>query len=181
MTRIGYVHFSAEAPDEEAQISRLEASVHEIVKSEVEAGSSRTRQAELGALIHRFHAGDELVVLDLDHLGRSARDVLSIIHKLEAQNATLCVLEPEITTAGAAGEVMLTVLKMIAELEHKTIKDRQRAGIEAGKAAGSYKGRLKSVDDDEIRRRVAAGESKAAIARAMNISRMTIYRAIDAT
>ncbi|WP_431093610.1 helix-turn-helix domain-containing protein [Sinorhizobium meliloti] len=41
-----------------------------------------------------------------------------------------------------------------------------------------YKGRKKNVDDDEIRRRIAAGTSKAAVARDLKVSRMTVYRAL---
>nr|WP_254058064.1 helix-turn-helix domain-containing protein [Komagataeibacter saccharivorans] len=43
----------------------------------------------------------------------------------------------------------------------------------------TYKGRKKNVDDDEIRRRIAAGESKAGVARELKISRMTVYRALE--
>jgi DNA invertase Pin-like site-specific DNA recombinase len=40
-------------------------------------------------------------------------------------------------------------------------------------------GRKKNVDDAEIRKRVAAGASKAAVARDLRVSRMTIYRALE--
>lgn len=56
--------------------------------------------------------------------------------------------------------------------------DRRRAGIEAAKAEGVYKGRKKGVDDDEIRRRVAAGASKAELARELKGFQATIYRAL---
>ncbi|MGQ7480650.1 helix-turn-helix domain-containing protein, partial [Streptococcus suis] len=64
-------------------------------------------------------------------------------------------------------------------MELKFIKDRQRAGIEAAKADGIYTGRKKNVDDAEIRRRITAGATKAAVARELNISRMTVYRALE--
>src|SRR3546814_986106 len=71
------------------------------------------------------------------------------------------------------------LLGMVADMELKFIKDRQRAGIEAARAEGVYKGRKKNVDDDEIRRRLAAGASKARVARDLKVSRMTVYRALD--
>jgi DNA invertase Pin-like site-specific DNA recombinase len=43
-------------------------------------------------------------------------------------------------------------------MELTFIKDRQRAGIEAARAEGVYKGRKKNIDDDEIRRRITAGD-----------------------
>lgn len=61
----------------------------------------------------------------------------------------------------------------------KFIKDRQRAGINAANAEGVYKGRKKTIDDAVIRRRFAAGAIKAAFARELNVSRMTVYRALE--
>lgn len=89
--------------------------------------------------------GDELVVHRLDRLGRSARDVLNLVHELDAGGASLRVLEPEVTTAGSMGRMVITVLGMVADMELKFIRDRQRAGIEAAKDKGVYKGRRKSV------------------------------------
>jgi len=77
------------------------------------------------------------------------------------------------------GQMVVTILGMVADLELKFIKDRQRAGIDAAKAEGVYKGRKKNVDDAEIRRRIAAGTTKAQVARDLNVSRMTVYRALE--
>lgn len=77
------------------------------------------------------------------------------------------------------GRMVITILGMVADMELKFIKDRQRAGIDAAKAEGVYKGRKKIIDDAEIRRRIAAGATKAAVARELNVSRMTIYRALE--
>lgn len=43
----------------------------------------------------RPRAGDELVVLRLDRLGRSTRDVLNLVHELKERGASLRVPEPE--------------------------------------------------------------------------------------
>jgi len=65
-------------------------------------------------------------------------------------------------------------------MELTFIRDRQRAGIEAAKGKGVYRGRQKRIDDAEIRRRAAEGTSKAQIARDLGVSRMTVYRALEA-
>ena len=46
-----------------------------------------------------------------------------------------------IETDGPMGRMVLTVLGMVAEMELSFIRDRQRAGIDAAKAKGIYKGR----------------------------------------
>lgn len=179
MTRIGYVRVGQYDDDLDLQTARLKAFACSAIHSEAEWKAKRATPNKLDRIIRSLELGDELVVLRLDCVGRSAREVIKLVRELAVRGAALHVLEPGITTAGSVGETVIAVLDMIAELELKVITERKRDGIEAGKIAGSYKGRLKSVDDDEIRKRVAAGESKASIARAMKISRMTIYRALQ--
>ena len=135
----------------------------------------------LTTVMEFLREGDELVVHRLDRLGRSTRNVLNLVHELDAKRASLRVLEPEFTTAGDMGRMVITVLGMVADMELKFIRDRQRAGIEAAKGKGVYKGRQKSVDDEEIRRLASKGTAKAQIARDLGVSRMTVYRALADT
>jgi DNA invertase Pin-like site-specific DNA recombinase len=178
MARVGYARVSITDQDLEIQIARLKAAGCDIVRAETFLSASHEGHGELETVMQFLRAGDELVVLRLDRLGRSARDVLNLVHDLDAKGATLRVLEPEVTTAGDTGRMVITVLGMVADMELRFMKDRQKAGIEVAKAQGVYKGRAKSVDDGEIRRRVASGASKTSIARDLNISRMTVYRAL---
>jgi DNA invertase Pin-like site-specific DNA recombinase len=103
------------------------------------------------------------------------------VHEPDAKGASLRVLEPEVTTAGDMGRMVITVLGMVADMELKFIRDRQRAGIEAAKDKGIYKGRQKRVDEDAIRRLASEGVPKARIARDLGVSRMTVYRALQST
>lgn len=104
--------------------------------------------------------------------------MLNLVHELDAKRASLRVLEPEVTTAGDKGRMVITVLGMVADMELKFIRDRQRAGIAAAKDKVVYKGRRKSVDEKEIRRLANEGVAKAQIARDLGVSRMTVYRAL---
>ena len=84
-----------------------------------------------------LHEGDELVVVKLDRLGRLTRDVLNLVHDLEARGAALTVLEPTFSTKDAAGPILVTVLGMVAGMERKFLRERQHAGIGAAKANAS--------------------------------------------
>ncbi|MCO6180776.1 recombinase family protein [Ciceribacter sp. RN22] len=179
MARIGYARVSTTDQDLVIQNERLKAAGCAIIRSETGSGASRKGRSELETIMQFLHAGDELVVLRLDRLGRSTRDVLNLVHELDEKGASLRILEPEVTTAGSMGRMVITILGMVADMELKFIKDRQRAGIDAAKADGIYTGRKKNVNDAEIRRRIAAGATKAAVARELNISRMTVYRALE--
>jgi DNA invertase Pin-like site-specific DNA recombinase len=91
-----------------------------------------------------------LIVVKLDRLGRNTRDVLNLVHEFEEKGASLGVLESAIDTGGPMGRVVLTVLGMVAEMELGFIRDRQRAGIDAAKAKGIYKGRPATFDRARI-------------------------------
>ena len=103
------------------------------------------------------------------------------MHELGAIGVSLRILEPEVTTAGDMGRMVITVLGMVADVELKFIRDRQRAGIEAAKGKGVYKGRRRRVDEAAIRRLASEGVPKARIARDLGMSRMTVYRALQST
>lgn len=48
------------------------------------------------------------------------------------------------------GNLMLTMLASVAELERKNIKARQMAGIQRAKAQGKALGRQKQIDDAKV-------------------------------
>lgn len=178
MARIGYARVSTADQDLEIQKERLAGAGCDIIRTEIGSGATRAGRTELETIMQFVSEGDELVVHRLDRLGRSTRDVLNLVHDLDEKRAALRVLEPDVSTAGDLGRLVVTILGMVADMELRFIRDRQRAGIEAAKKRQVYKGRKKAVDDAEIRRRIAGGQSKSAVARDLGVSRMTVYRAL---
>jgi len=70
-----------------------------------------------------------------------------------------------------------------AEFERALILERQREGIAMARWRGVYRGRMRSLPPEragELRRRAAAGEAKAALAREFGISRETLYQYLKA-
>src|SRR5262249_34856966 len=143
---IGYARVSTTDQKTDTQVSRLKAEGCKPIRVEKVSGGSREGRNELQGILDFIREGDILVVARLDRLGRSTRDVLNIVHELDQKGAALRVLEPAINTKGPMGKMVLTVLGMVAEMELGFIKERQRVGIEAAKAAGVYKGRPVSLD-----------------------------------
>ena len=179
MTLIGYARVSSASQDLDIQIGKLTDAGCEVIRSETVSGASRDGRSELNTVLEFLRNGDELVVHRLDRLGRSTRDVLNLVHEMDTKGASLRVLEPDITTQGEMGRMVITVLGMVADMELKFIKDRQRAGIDAAKGKGAYRGRRKTVDEAEIHTRIESGSTKAQVARDMGVSRMTVYRALQ--
>jgi DNA invertase Pin-like site-specific DNA recombinase len=178
MTRIGYARVSTLDQDNGNQVARLQKAKCKVIRTEKASGKSRAGRDELASIMEFIRAGDELVVVKLDRLGRSTRDVLNLVHELEGKGAALTVLEPAFSTKDATGSILVTVLGMVAEMERRFIRERQSVGIEAAKRRGVYRGRKKSVDDAAIRELARQGKGPSIIAAELRVSRMTVYRAL---
>ena len=176
MARIGYARVSTLDQDLDTQLAKLRAEGCEVIRSERVSGASRDGRAELAVVLQFLRPGDELVVTRLDRLGRDTRDVLNLIHECEQRGAFVTVLDPHVSTRGEMGHIVLTVLGMVAHMERRFIKERQREGIHKAKAHGVYKGGKRRINRDEVQAMQAAGQPPAAIAKALTCSRMQVYR-----
>ncbi|WP_439601858.1 recombinase family protein [Devosia sp.] len=179
MARIGYARVSTTDQDLTVQLERLAAEGCSVVRSEKVSGGSRDGRVELETILQFLRPGDELVVARLDRLGRSTRDVLNIIHEAEERRAFVTVLDPHVSTRGEMGHLVMTVLGMVAQMERRFIKERQRDGIERAKAEGAYKGGKARFDHALAVQLKGQGFGPSAIARRMGCSRMQVYRMLS--
>jgi DNA invertase Pin-like site-specific DNA recombinase len=175
---IGYARVSSLSQDTATQQAKLTAAGCTIMRTEKASGASRNGRDELASIMEFIRPGDSLVVVKLDRLGRSTRDVLNLVHELEQKGASLRVLEPAIDTGGPMGKMVLTVLGMVAEMELAFIKDRQRTGIEAAKANGVYRGRPPSFDHYRILAMRKEGRGATEIARVIGCKRGLVYKVL---
>ena len=179
MARIGYARVSTLDQDLDVQLAKLKAEGCAVIRSEKVSGGSREGRPELVTVLEFLRPGDELVVTRLDRLGRDTRDVLNLIHEAEQRGASVTVLDPRISTNGPMGSIVLTVLGMVAQMERRFIKERQREGIARAKSEGVYTGGKRRLDRDRIRALHATGNGPAAIAREVGCSRMQVYRVLQ--
>jgi DNA invertase Pin-like site-specific DNA recombinase len=177
---IGYARVSTTGQDTAPQEARLKAAGCTLIRTETVSGGSRNGRSELASILEFIRSGDVLIVVKLDRLGRNTRDVLNLVHELEQKGASLRVLEPAIDTGGPTGRMVLTVLGMVAEMELGFIRDRQRAGIDAAKAKGIYKGRPVTFDRARIVALRKEGMGATEIANAVGCKRGNVYKALKA-
>jgi DNA invertase Pin-like site-specific DNA recombinase len=177
---IGYARVSSNDQDTAIQSTALEAAGCSVVRVEKASGKTREGRDELASILEFVRPGDTLVVHKLDRLGRNTRDVLNLVHELDERGACLRVLEPAIDTCGPMGRMVLTVLGMVAEMELGFIKERQRAGIDAAKAKGVYKGRPVTFDRARIVSLRKEGMGASEIANAVGCKRGNVYKALKA-
>ncbi|MFB7112851.1 recombinase family protein [Streptomyces sp. NPDC056190] len=180
---IGYQRVSTNAQDAQLQADALaEAGCSRIFEDKA-SGKNADRAGLLAALDY-MREGDTLTVWKLDRLGRSTKDVLTIAEDLHARGIALRILTG--TLAGSyspkgEGKFFFTMMVAFAELERDMIVERTRAGLDAAKAQGRTGGRPTVMDTDKLaaaKARKAKGESVTAIAKALKVSRATLYRAL---
>jgi DNA invertase Pin-like site-specific DNA recombinase len=179
MVRIGYARVSTIEQDLEIQLAKLKAEGCEIIRSEKVSGGSRDGRLELETVIQFLRPGDELVVARLDRLGRDTRDVLNIIHECEQRQASVLVLDPHVSTRGEMGHIVLTVLGMVAQMERRFIRERQREGIAQAKALGRYTGGKRRLDRNRVLQLRSEGMGPTEIAKQVGCSRMQVYRILS--
>jgi DNA invertase Pin-like site-specific DNA recombinase len=176
MTKIGYARVSTDDQDFDGQLAKLKAEGCEIIRSEKVSGASREGRTELQTIIEFLRQGDELIVTRLDRLGRDTRDVLNIIHECEQRGAFVTILDPHVSTRGEMGHLVITVLGMVAQMERRFIKERQREGIQRAKANGVYKGGKRRIDREAVAQMSSEGMKPSEIAAKLGCSRMQVYR-----
>ncbi|WP_255577966.1 recombinase family protein [Cryobacterium sp. TMT1-2-2] len=139
-------------------------------------------RAELQEMLAYVRDGDKVRVKSPDRLARSTTDLLALVEQLKAKGVALKFVDnPALNSDTPQGEFMLTVLAAIAQLERKTIRERQVESIAIAKQDGKYEKAPKLALDqiDEARERVNAGVPKALVARDLGVSRQTLYAALN--
>lgn len=155
------------------------------VISETISGSvAASERPGFAKLLDRMEAGNILVVTKLDRLGRNAMDVRATVDALGLRGIRVyCLALGGMDLCSAAGRMTMGVIAAVAEFERDLLIERTQAGLQRAKADGKTLGRPSSLTPAqaaEARRRLAAGEAVAAVARAMGTSRQTVMRLRDA-
>lgn len=152
---------------------------------EDKASGKDTKRPALAALQGFVREGDTVMVHSIDRLARNLVDLRAIVSGLNDKGVTVTFVKENLTFSTDAtspmSTLMLSMMGAFAEFERSMILERQREGIAAAKAAGKPTGRperLKPADVVEIKTRIKAGESKAALAKEFEVSRGTLYAAI---
>ena len=181
--RFSYIRVSSA----DQNLARQRAMIGDVDKEFLDEVSARSRADRPGLeqCIDYLRDHDELHVASIDRLARSLVDLRSIIDQITAKGASVHFIKEHLTfskdSTDPRATLMLGILGSFAEFERAIIRERQAEGIALAKKAGKYKGRKRAISPDDLekaRQRVAAGESKVAIAKDLGVSRATLYRAL---
>jgi DNA invertase Pin-like site-specific DNA recombinase len=106
------------------------------------AHSDRPMRPMLRKALAALDEGDTLMVVRLDRLARSTRDLLNILHEVGDKGASFKSLHDcWADTTTPHGRLMLTILGGLAEFERSLIKARTDVGIKRAREQGIRFGR----------------------------------------
>lgn len=190
-----YVRVSSKAQDHRSQLPDLERwaeAQDEPVQWYRDTASGKTmdrpawRELEQA---YRMGQVSQIVIWRLDRLGRTAAGLTSLFDDLRQRRVNVVSLKDGLNLSTAAGRLMANVLASVAQYDNEVRSERIRAGQAVawakGKAwGGSMAGKRKKVtrtQEKMIRRMKEEGESVTAIAKAVGLSRPTIYDVLNAS
>ena len=184
---IGLARVSTDAQDAQLQRDALtEAGCARIFEEKVSTRKAVTERPGLTAALGYLRPGDTLVVWKLDRLGRSVKEVLTIADDLHARGIGVRILTGKLSgsySPTGEGKFFFTMMAAFAELERDIIHERTMAGLVAARAQGRNGGRPTVMDEDKLaaaRARRERGESPTQIAKALSVSRASVYRHLGA-
>ena len=180
--RVGYIRVSSV---DQNTVRQLEGIRLDRVFTDKASGKD-TKRPQLEAMLEFVREGDLVVCHSMDRLARNLDDLRRLVMGLTKRGIRVEFVKESLTFTGEdspMATLLLSMLGAVSEFERALIRERQREGVQLAKQRGVYKGRKPSLSAEqaaELRKRVAAGEKKAGIARDFNISRETLYQYLRA-
>ena len=181
--RIGYEQVSTLDQNTERQLEGIEVAENSFTDK---ASGKDTKRPQLEALMGFIRDGDIVVVHSMDRLARNLNDLRRIVQTLTVRGVQSEFVKEHLFFTGEdspMANLMLSVMGAFAEFKRALIHERQREGIVLAKQRGAYRGRkkksLSEVAVRELQQRLAAGASKAQVARELGISRETLYQYLE--
>ena len=137
-------------------------------------------------LVTDLRPGDKLVCYAVDRVCRDLMHFLTVVRQLQARKVTFFSLREAVDISTPFGEAMLEILAVFGKLETRIRQSRQRSGIEArrdpetkrcpwgGRKPGT-RVKVTVEKEDHIVKIYTEGQSVAAIARLVGLTRKTVY------
>jgi DNA invertase Pin-like site-specific DNA recombinase len=177
MASIAYIRVSTVDQSTDRQLSG--ESFDKVFEEKVSAKD--VHRPQLQAMIEFARVGDTVIVHSIDRLARNLADLESLIAELTGKGVTVEFRKESLVFSGgddAMQTLMLQMMGAFAQFERALIRERQREGIAAAKAAGKKLGRpgLDADQTKSLKARRAAGATIRELQDEFNLSRASVYR-----
>lgn len=179
---VGYIRVSSDDQNTARQLEGLDLDKTFIDKI---SGKDLNRP-ELKRMLEFVREGDHVIIHSMDRLARNLDDLRKIVKDITGRGVKVQFIKENLIFTGEdspMSNLLLSLLGAVAEFERALIRERQREGIAAAKKKGTYLGRPRLLGPhqiEDLKRRAAAGEKRAGLARDFGISRETLYQYLRA-
>ena len=147
------------------------------------ASGAKAERIGLVALMEILRAGDTVVIWRMDRLGRSLKDLIALVERLEAVGVGLRSLQEKIDTTSSGGRLVFHLFGALAEFERNLIRERTQAGLTAARARGRHGGRKKRLDPAKQKMALRLYHERQhtveEICRMMGVGRSTLYNYLN--
>ena len=187
-----YVRVSTNGQNTQRQIEELSVVAERMAATEViiyeDNGISGTKgRAERQALDNLLKAAtqrqlDKVLVWSVDRLGRSLKDLVSILEELEQTGVGLYLHKQAIDTTTASGKALFGMLAVFSQFERELIRERINSGLARARRNGIVLGRRNTTGHlgEQAAQKRQSGLSYRQIAQELNISVFTAHRLVKA-
>src|ERR1700722_3927937 len=187
-----YVRVSTDGQTVQNQLGELRAVAKrhgwEVIKEYSDEGISGTKGREgrpqfdqlLKAIARR--EGDMGAAWSVDRLGRSLKDLVSLLSDLQAKGVDLFLYQQGLDTSTPSGRAMFQMLGVFSEFEAAMIRERVRTGVERAKRNGTKSGkaigrpRLGQDQEAAAKKLLCDGMGILKVARTLKIGTGTVSR-----
>lgn len=178
MSRVAYIRVSSVGQNVDRQLPD-----EKFDKTFTDKASAKdTDRPALADLLDYVREGDTVVVHSIDRLARNLADLEQLVDQLNSKGVSVEFRKESLIFSGGADpmqKLLFQMLGAVAEFERSMIRERQREGIAAAKAAGKQLGRKRVLDDKDTKRlraKRAKGVGVRDLQDEFNVSRATVYR-----
>ena len=143
---------------------------------------TKSDRPRLERLKDEVREGDTIYIESLSRLGRSTKDLLSLIDYFQQAGVTVVSAKENIDTSTPTGKLLTTVMCALAEFERDLTVERTNEGLKAARARGRVGGRPKT-DAKTMGVALSLYDSKehsiSEICKRCGISQGTLYKVIN--
>ena len=146
---IGYARVSTQDQHLSLQYDALRAAGCEKIFDDKMSGAKDGRPG-LESAIEFMRVGDTLVIWKLSRLGRSLKQLIETVQRLDSKGIQLRSLTESIDSATAAGQLLFHLIGAFAQFERDVMIENTKAGLVAARARGKLGGRPRLMDAKKI-------------------------------
>jgi DNA invertase Pin-like site-specific DNA recombinase len=176
---VGYARAAGGGGDLAGLVRALTEAGCERVYTDEQPGRPSGRP-QLGVCLDALRPGDTLAVASLDQLGRSQRELFTLVDDVRRRGAGLRSLREGLDTTAPGGEAIFRAFAAIADFGRATISAGTSDGLVAARAGGKRLGRPPALTPEQLREVRALllrpEHTISSVARELGVSRSTIYK-----